>query len=159
MMPPIRSSIRNGLIPIMMESMAAEHISSALPVFFFVSLDGTCGSHRSPRLGGEPERRHIDELLEERAAWTIDLCTSSETLSAIPKGNRKIHPPTRRPNGHSLGPNQVLVGHQACLGHGGDGHTSWHCRTCDAVVYRPPLNTHCTALEGPAAVRISTSHA
>jgi hypothetical protein len=24
--------------------------------------------------------------------------------------------------------------HVACLGHGGGGHTSWHCRTCDAVV-------------------------
>jgi hypothetical protein len=67
------------------------------------------------------------------------------------------HPPTRCPNGHSLGPNQVLVGHVACLGHGGGGHTSWHCRTCDAVVYGPPLNTHCTALEGPAVVRISNA--
>jgi hypothetical protein len=66
------------------------------------------------------------------------------------------HPPSRCPNGHPLGPNQVLVGHVACLGHGGGGHISWHCRTCDAVVYGPPLNTHCTALEGPAAVRIST---
>jgi hypothetical protein len=67
------------------------------------------------------------------------------------------HPPTRCPNGHVLGPNQVLVGHVVCLGHGGGGHTSWHCRTCDAVVYGPPMNTHCAALEGPAAVRISTS--
>jgi hypothetical protein len=46
------------------------------------------------------------------------------------------HPPTGCPNGHTLGPNQVLVGHQACLGHGG-GHTTWTCRTCDAVVYGP----------------------
>src|SRR5262245_61558629 len=60
-------------------------------------------------------------------------------------------------NGHHLGPNQVLVGHVACLGHGGGGHTSWHCRTCDAVNYGPPRNTYCTALEGPAVVRISTS--
>jgi hypothetical protein len=44
------------------------------------------------------------------------------------------HAPPRCPNGHRLGPNQVLVGHVACLGHGGGGHTSWHCRTCDAVV-------------------------
>jgi hypothetical protein len=29
----------------------------------------------------------------------------------------------------------------------------------DAVVYGPPLNTHCTAIEGPAAVRITTSKA
>ena len=33
-----------------------------------------------------------------------------------------------------LGPNEVLVGHQACLGHGG-GHTTWTCRTCDQTVY------------------------
>ena len=64
-------------------------------------------------------------------------------------------PPSRCPNGHPLGPNQVLVGHVACLGHGG-GHTTWTCRTCDQTVYGPPLNTHCTTLDGPAAVRIST---
>lgn len=33
--------------------------------------------------------------------------------------------------------------------------TTWHCRTCDQTVYGPPRNTHCTALEGPAVVRIS----
>jgi hypothetical protein len=65
------------------------------------------------------------------------------------------HPPTHCPNGHTLGPGQVLVGHQACLGHGG-GHTTWTCRQCDSTVYGPPLNTHCTALDGPATVRIST---
>jgi hypothetical protein len=32
----------------------------------------------------------------------------------------------------------------------------WTYRTCDQAVYRPPLNTHCAALERPAAVRIST---
>jgi hypothetical protein len=46
----------------------------------------------------------------------------------------------------------------SCLGHGG-GHTTWTCRTCEETVYGPPLNTHCSALEGPAAVRISTSAA
>ena len=36
-------------------------------------------------------------------------------------------PPSRCPNGHPLGRNQVLVGHVvACPGHGGGGHTSWH---------------------------------
>ena len=65
------------------------------------------------------------------------------------------HPPTRCPNGHTLGPGQVLVGHQACLGHGG-GHTTWTCRLCDLTVYGPPLNTHCTTLDGPATVRLST---
>jgi transposase len=44
------------------------------------------------------------------------------------------HPPTRCPNGHVLGPGAVLVGHQACLGHGG-GHTTWTCRTCDETTF------------------------
>ena len=66
-------------------------------------------------------------------------------------------PPTHCPNGHSLGPNQVLVGHVVCLGHGGGGHVSWACTLCDAVVYGPPMAKHCTALEGPAAVRLSTT--
>jgi hypothetical protein len=42
---------------------------------------------------------------------------------------------------------------------GGGGHTTWAFRTCDQTVYGPPLNKHCTPLEGPATVRISTSHA
>jgi hypothetical protein len=57
------------------------------------------------------------------------------------------HPPTRCPNGHRHGPGDVLVSHQACLGHGG-GHTTWTCRTCDQMVYGPPVNTHCTCLDG-----------
>jgi hypothetical protein len=65
----------------------------------------------------------------------------------------------RRPalDGHLLSPGRsVLVGHQACLGYG-SGHTTWTCRTCDATVYGPPMNTHCTALDGPATVRISNA--
>jgi len=54
---------------------------------------------------------------------------------------RATHPPPRCPNGHTFGPNQVLVGHQACLGHGG-GHTTWTRRTSDQTVYGPPLNAH-----------------
>jgi hypothetical protein len=65
-----------------------------------------------------------------------------------------IHPPTHCPNGHEFGAGQVLVGYQACLGHG-DGHTTWTCRQCDQTVYGPPLNIHCSILDGPAAVRIS----
>jgi len=42
------------------------------------------------------------------------------------------------------------------LGHGG-GHTTWTCRKCDQTVYGPPINTHCTALDGPAVVRISNA--
>jgi integrase len=32
-------------------------------------------------------------------------------------GTWMTKPPNRCPNGHTLGPQQVLVGHQACLGH------------------------------------------
>jgi hypothetical protein len=35
--------------------------------------------------------------------------------------------PTHCTSGHRLGRGEVLVGHQACLGHGG-GHTTWTCR-------------------------------
>ena len=63
------------------------------------------------------------------------------------------HSPLHCPNGRRLG-REVLVGHQACLGHGG-GHTTWTCRLCDATVYGPALNTHCTTLERPATVRIA----
>jgi hypothetical protein len=75
----------------------------------------------------------------------------------VPSAGKWItHPPTRCPNGHQLGAGQVLVGQQACLGHCG-GHTTWTCRACDATVYGPPMNTHCSALEGRATVRFSTA--
>jgi len=32
------------------------------------------------------------------------------------------HPPTRCPNGHDFGAGRMLVGYQACLGHGGGAH-------------------------------------
>jgi hypothetical protein len=60
--------------------------------------------------------------------------------------------PTRFPNRHQLGPGEVRVGYQACL-----GHTTWTCRQCDATIYGPPLNTHCSTLDGPATVRISNT--
>jgi hypothetical protein len=44
----------------------------------------------------------------------------------------------------------------ACAGHGG-GHLTWTCRTCDQTVDRLPVGPHCSVVDGPAAVRISTS--
>jgi hypothetical protein len=42
-----------------------------------------------------------------------------------------------------LGPNQVLVGQVACLGHDGGGHTSWHCRAaCQHALQPLPLEHH-----------------
>jgi hypothetical protein len=72
------------------------------------------------------------------------------------RGHWITQPPTAAPTGTHSARTKSSSGHVACLGHGG-GHTSWHCRTYDAVVYGPPLNTHCTTLEGPATVRTSTS--
>jgi hypothetical protein len=63
-------------------------------------------------------------------------------------GRWVTEPPTHCPNGHALGGGQVLVGHTACAGHGG-GHVVWNCRTCEEMVYGPPLNTHCTVLDVP----------
>ena len=86
------------------------------------------------------------------------LCAVLGELVQTTAGKWITHPPTRCPNGHNLGAGEVLVGHQACLGHGG-GHTTWTCRTCDQTLYGPPLNIHCTTLDGPATVRISSSAA
>ena len=36
-------------------------------------------------------------------------------LARNSRGQWITHPPSRCPNGHSLGPGGVLVGHQACL--------------------------------------------
>jgi hypothetical protein len=45
-----------------------------------------------------------------------------------------------------------MMADQSCAGHGG-GHTTWTCRTCDAVVYGPPLNAQCSVIDRPAAVQ------
>ena len=47
------------------------------------------------------------------------------------------HPPTRCPNGHRLGRGEVLVGHQACLGHGGraPGDFRWGGHACSISLY------------------------
>jgi hypothetical protein len=113
--------------------------ATALPTF----------GHRQPPLG------HSSQTPGSGPGRTLS--TVWGELVQTTDGRWMTRPPSRGPNGHALGPNQVLVGHVACLGHGGGGHMSWHCRICDAVVYGPPMAEHCTALEGPATVRISTS--
>jgi hypothetical protein len=63
-------------------------------------------------------------------------------------------PPACCSNGQDLGTDRLLVGHEACLGHG-LGQTTWMCRACGVIVYGPPKGSHCAALDGPASVRIS----
>lgn len=75
------------------------------------------------------------------------------------RGKWIVVPPIHCPRGHRLEPYTVLVGHVACRGHG-SGHTIWHCTTCPPVeppTYGPPLGAHCSVLNGPAEVRISSS--
>jgi hypothetical protein len=57
------------------------------------------------------------------------------------RGKWTTEAPTHCPNGHRLGPNRSLVGHVACSGHGGGGHTIWHCLECVAITYGPLLLT------------------
>jgi hypothetical protein len=49
----------------------------------------------------------------------VNLSTVLGELVQTTAGKWITHPPSRCPNGHSLNPNQVLVGHVVCLGHGG----------------------------------------
>jgi hypothetical protein len=48
----------------------------------------------------------------------VNLLTVLGELVQTTGGKWITHPPARCPNRHSLGPNE-LVGHEACLGHGG----------------------------------------
>ena len=47
----------------------------------------------------------------------VNLLTVLGELVQTTAGKWITHSPTHCPNGHGLGPDAVLVGHQACLGH------------------------------------------
>lgn len=63
-------------------------------------------------------------------------------------GKWNTHPPIRSPNGHALGPGEVLVGHQACPGHGG-GHTTCGPRAA-------PVTKRCLGRRSTVTARHST---
>jgi len=95
-------------------------------------------SHRGRDLRGAIYQQHVADLC--RCVNPRPVAGSQDVLSELVQttdGRWITKPPSHCSNGHLLGPSQVLVGHVACLGHGGGGHTSWHWRTCDAVVYGP----------------------
>lgn len=50
--------------------------------------------------------------------------------------------PARCPNGHPLGPNQVLVGSQVCSAEHAH-HRTHECRRCGAILYTPPPGPEC----------------
>lgn len=65
-------------------------------------------------------------------------------------GTSMVRPPERCQDGHQLGPNKMLVGHQPCgCGHRG-GHMTWACLECGHVLYAPPLAPECRPLAGAA---------
>lgn len=64
------------------------------------------------------------------------------------RGQWTEHAPTHCPNGHPLGPNQVLVGHAPCSAQHRGGHRTWICRTCNTITYGPPLTDACTIVHG-----------
>jgi hypothetical protein len=48
--------------------------------------------------------------------------------------------PSHCPNGHRLGPGQVLIGTLPCWCAGAAGHRTYWCRDCQAVIFDPPHN-------------------
>jgi hypothetical protein len=99
-----------------------------------------------PKLLGGQWRTAVDAH-----GQTLQVKRHDSASAAQPSMNVWI--PEQQANGHPLGPHQMLVGHEACLGHDGGGHTTWTCRVCDETVYGPLLNAHCATLDGPARVR------
>ncbi|MDH6282783.1 hypothetical protein [Prescottella agglutinans] len=47
------------------------------------------------------------------------------------------HAPAHCPNGHRLGPDQVVVGWMACGCTHNGGHRTYECRTCGTILYVP----------------------
>ena len=67
-------------------------------------------------------------------------------------------PPTRCPKGRSIG---AANGSWSAISLPRARRRKHHLDVpqCDQTVFGPPLNTHCTALDGPATVRISNARA
>jgi hypothetical protein len=74
------------------------------------------------------------------------------SLVPCTEGGWMILPPALCPNGHSLGPNRMLVGHQPCAG-GCGGHTTWECLSCNAITYWPGVGAGCQLLDAAAFKR------
>ena len=133
---PALDSIKIGLYG---DHCASKREQTALPQT--PAKETTGGPSPTNDLITVPPRHHK----QQPAPTDQDQLLSPSAGTLPPRGHpeclRTPTPPSHCPDGHRLGPGEVLVGHQACLGHGG-GHTSWTCRVCDQTVYGPPLNTH-----------------
>jgi hypothetical protein len=85
---------------------------------------GVCGQKRVEQPGYVAGAAAVGEAERDAAPVRID-----DLLEVLPGSaqvdQRLLHLPTRCPNGHTPEPNQVLVGHQACLGLSVTSHVGW----------------------------------
>jgi len=110
------------------------------------------GSHRVRDLRCALYQQHVADLC--RCVNPRPVAGSQDVLSELVQttdGEWITHSPAPLPRGK-----QGLVGHQRASGTAG-GLTMWTCGTRDETVCGPPLNTHCRALERPAAMRFPTA--
>ena len=94
---------------------------------------GWCGGRRFPNTGGAPST-HRTTRIQFESNW----CAKIVGVAVYERS------PKRCPQGHRLGPDRVLVGWRPCgcptstHASGAQGHRSWECRVCGAVILRPP---------------------
>ncbi|MGO9351066.1 MAG: hypothetical protein ACLP3C_09685, partial [Mycobacterium sp.] len=98
----------------------------------------------------KPADHHDSSPRLQRAVLTMP---SFGNLVPCTEGGWMILPPQRCPNGHRLGPNLVLVGHQPCAGNCHGGHTTWECLSCNAITYAPGVGAGCRLLDAAAFKR------
>ncbi|KQY30535.1 hypothetical protein [Nocardia salmonicida] len=66
-----------------------------------------------------------------------------ESIRLYLRNGRWTEPAPRYcPNGHRLGPGQVLIGAVPCIRIGGH-HRTHTCRACLTTTYTPPLHADC----------------
>jgi hypothetical protein len=66
-------------------------------------------------------------------------CQTPDHILTIMSGQVVEVAPQRCPNGHSFGPNRVVVGWHPCqCVEGRAGHRTYYCRECRVTVYVPP---------------------
>lgn len=66
-----------------------------------------------------------------------------------------VQAPSECINGHTLGPGNVLVGHNQCSC---GGHLGWTCRQCGETIYHPPTIPECS-LPQPVVVGLGDRYA
>ena len=106
-------------------------------------LPGVAGRpSRAPKAADSVEQRwdHFKVIFGGvrfcRLAWLVWLLVLARWCAPLPARGSSWHPSTAQ-TATPFGPDEALIGHQACLGHDGSGYTTWTCRTCDQTVHGP----------------------